>query len=408
MKVIYHGNFNRLEFTLAQGDIFTCGVEAIVNSEQSDFILSSDPGSISGQIRRRYGHTIQNELDSLTGTDVLHAGTVLATSGGDDFRRIYHAGFHDPDDWPGIPGCSSEGEMLLTIGTCIDQILQSVINEQIHSVAFPLIGCGLVGLDETMLVCQFLDTLHKCSLRLPNTQSLHVHLVVYGTAQTDSVLRKLIDLLVASYSHMALIDPCSTGISLLDSFHTTIGTRTNENWAKWQMCRFSELALEVMCFGLCRACDPPLGPEGLFDEGLAASFGKVREHAILLANKSSIRPLWGVSHFTSTLRDPAAARAMEEINSQRNNLAHGRASASLLTIVDLVRLGLRIDEWHHIVDADGPFQPIDWHPWIHGQHDPNQAGAIFERWQKNHIRYLIPNTGVVFKVPRINPRTPSH
>jgi hypothetical protein len=34
---------------------------------------------------------------------VLRAGTVLDTSGGQDFVRIFHAGFHDPDDWPNLP-----------------------------------------------------------------------------------------------------------------------------------------------------------------------------------------------------------------------------------------------------------------------------------------------------------------
>jgi O-acetyl-ADP-ribose deacetylase (regulator of RNase III) len=400
MRTIYHGHFNRLEFSLAQGDLFESGADAIVNSEQSDFILSKDPGTISGQIRSRLGRCIQDELDAYTGMDVLHAGTVLATSGGNAFRRIYHAGFHDPDDWPGHPGCSSEGEMLNTIGTCVDQVLQMALDEGIRSVAFPLLGCGLVGLDETLLICQFLDSLHKCSLRIRENQSLHVHLVIYGKDQTESVLRKMIDLLVASYSHMSFIEPWSTGVSILDNFHSSIGSRTIESWAKWQVCRYAELALEVMCFGLCRAVDPPMGPEKLFDEGLAASFGKVREHALQLANGSIVRREWGVSHFSATLRDPVCAKALEEVNSQRNNLAHGRASSPLGTIMESVNRGLRIDEWRHIADEEGPFLPSKWGPWLRGSTSPSEPEGIFERWQKNHIRYLVPDTGMVFKVQR--------
>lgn len=400
MRTIYRGHINRLEFSLMQGDLFDSDAAAIVSSEQSDFVLSPNPGTISGQILSRFGSRIQEELDSLTGMDVLHAGTVLATSGGDAFQRIYHAGFHDPDDWPGEPGCSSEGEMLNTIGSCIDQVLQMALDEEIESVAFPLIGCGLVGIDESMLICQFLDSLHKCSLRIHENQTLHIQLVIYGTTQTDSVLRKLIDLLITSYSRMTLIDPWTTGVPILDNFHASIGSRTIESWAKWQLCRYAELALEVMCFGLCRAADPPLRPEMLFDEGLAASFGKVREHAIQLANKPLIHREWGMSHFATTLRDPIASKALEEVNSQRNNLAHGRASSPLASIVECVSRGLRISEWSRISAEEGPFNASTWRPWLTESHALHTTEGIFERWQKNHIRYLIPDTGMVFKVKR--------
>ena len=40
-----------MEFTLAAGDLFDANVEAIVSSEQTDFILSKNPEFLSGQIR---------------------------------------------------------------------------------------------------------------------------------------------------------------------------------------------------------------------------------------------------------------------------------------------------------------------------------------------------------------------
>jgi hypothetical protein len=50
-----------------------------------------------GQIWARYGNRVQRELDAATNGQVLRPGTVLDTSGGQDFKRIFHAGFHDPE-----------------------------------------------------------------------------------------------------------------------------------------------------------------------------------------------------------------------------------------------------------------------------------------------------------------------
>ena len=55
MHVIHTGQLKHVEFTLAVGDLFDARVQAIVNSEQTDFMLSYDLNSVSGQIRRRYG-----------------------------------------------------------------------------------------------------------------------------------------------------------------------------------------------------------------------------------------------------------------------------------------------------------------------------------------------------------------
>jgi hypothetical protein len=98
MNVIHRGKLRHVEFVLAAGDIFDASVDAIVNSEQTDFVLSGNPDSVSGQIWNRYGDAVQLELDAATEGQVLGPGTVIDTSGGQDFKRIFHAGFHDPDD----------------------------------------------------------------------------------------------------------------------------------------------------------------------------------------------------------------------------------------------------------------------------------------------------------------------
>ena len=64
-NIVYRGELNHVEFILATGDLFDADVDAIVNSEQTDFILSGNLQSVSGQIYKRYGATIQRELDAV-------------------------------------------------------------------------------------------------------------------------------------------------------------------------------------------------------------------------------------------------------------------------------------------------------------------------------------------------------
>jgi hypothetical protein len=55
MNIIHRSKLRHVDFILAAGDIFDASVDAIVNSEQTDFVLSRNPDSVSGQIWNRYG-----------------------------------------------------------------------------------------------------------------------------------------------------------------------------------------------------------------------------------------------------------------------------------------------------------------------------------------------------------------
>ena len=54
MKIIHRDKLKNVESTFAVGDLFETKVDAIVSSEQTDFVLSGNPKSISGQIWYRY------------------------------------------------------------------------------------------------------------------------------------------------------------------------------------------------------------------------------------------------------------------------------------------------------------------------------------------------------------------
>jgi hypothetical protein len=148
-------------------------------------------------------------LDAATEGQDLGLGTVIDSSGGSDFKRVFHAGFHDPDDWPDSAAGSVNTEGLVdpsrefretgyftAIGSCIAQILDRAIAQKLKSVAFPLIGCGRFGLDEKMLILQLLDAIEEFDDRLPEGESLHVWLVIRDRAQFESAAGTFLDLLM--------------------------------------------------------------------------------------------------------------------------------------------------------------------------------------------------------------------
>jgi O-acetyl-ADP-ribose deacetylase (regulator of RNase III) len=194
MKVIHRSKLRHVEFTLAIGDIFDATVDAVVSSEQTDFVLSENPESVSSRISKRYGARVQRELDAATKGRVLAPGLVIATSGGQDFKRIFHTGF--PNDRSDLPDTDRrttgfgdatrefrETAYFATIGSSITQILDTAVAQQLKSVAVPLIGWGLFGLDEKMLILQFLDAIEEFDDRLAGGEELHVWLVIRDRAR---------------------------------------------------------------------------------------------------------------------------------------------------------------------------------------------------------------------------------
>jgi O-acetyl-ADP-ribose deacetylase (regulator of RNase III) len=401
MNIIRRGKLKRIDFTLAVGDLFDADVDAIVSSEPTDFVLAGNLDSISGQIWHRYGDSVQQELDQATKGEVLHAGTVIETSGGRDFARIFHAGFHDPDDWPDARGDSQDTTYFDAIGSCIRQVLEAARTQKLSSVAFPLIGCGRFGLDERMLILQFMDAVETLDDRLTHDEKLTVWLVIRDRAQFEAAVGVFLDLLLRARSEMVVVQIEQSGFPILDRFAKCLAKRSNEDWAKWQLCRLTEIALEIMCYGLSRGIRPLPTPESLFEQGKTPTFGVVRELALkLAAGVPANMNVWGAKFFADILNNEAAACALETLNTQRNNLAHGRTTLPLADIRKLVVQGLHLGGWERISDADGELRLSDWTPWIVTSSATNGQTGLFERWQKNEIRYLVPETGEVFKAPR--------
>jgi hypothetical protein len=156
-----------------------------------------------------------------------------------------------------------------------------------------------------------------------------------------------------------------------------------------------------MCYSLGRVVYPSATPESLFEEGVTPTFGVVREHALKFALACPAKTnFWGASVFASVLKNEAAARALEELNKERNNFAHGRTNLPLADIEQLVATGLQLLAWTRIGETDGELKLADWSPWVATSLETISKAGLFERWQKKSIRYLVPETGEIFKFPR--------
>ena len=173
-----------------------------------------------------------------------------------------------------------------------------------------------------MLVLQFLDALDALDNRLAEGENLHVWLVIRDRAQFESAAGIFLKLLLEARSKMVSVRIKKTGIPILDLFAAKLSGRINEDWAKWQLCRYAEIAIELMCCGISRATRPPTTPEVLFEEGRAPTFGSYRDEAQRLAAQSAIdSDAWGIRFFAHVLQDEQSASALAIVIEQRNHFS---------------------------------------------------------------------------------------
>jgi O-acetyl-ADP-ribose deacetylase (regulator of RNase III) len=85
------------------------------------------------------------------------------------------------------------------------EVLDSVRAQKLSSVAFPLIGCGRFGLDEKMLILQFLDAVETLGNRLQDGENLKVWLVILDHAQFESAAGVLLELLLRARNEMIVL-----------------------------------------------------------------------------------------------------------------------------------------------------------------------------------------------------------
>lgn len=436
-----------LELHVTVADLFALDVSAIVNSEQTDFYLSHAPATISGQIRARLGSAIQDELDALTGDEVLPPGTVLTTSGADRYQRIYHAGFHRPDDWlddtPGRrrvqprsqaregkvtahnprrdpqvstyespQGLTStapnrlqerQADALHTVMHCVRVILADP--DPPPSVAFPLLGSGLFGLDPALVAYEFAREVAVAGLAGGPRRA--VWLAVRGPTY-GRVLDPLVQGLIDSALGVSPIADLTLGIGYLDRFNQRQVRSGDPRFLAWMLTRYTELLLGYLLFRLAVAAGREGMVQRLIPAGQSLSFGRIRtdtQHLALRLNGHAELAPWPRRLVDMVLSDHHHQRRLLRLNEDRNHLAHGKAARSHAMIEADLRAFIDPDRWGALREKSGDPSVDDLAPWV--QRCPatetadTSAGpvhAVLDRWTCHCFEYVVPETGRMLRV----------
>jgi O-acetyl-ADP-ribose deacetylase (regulator of RNase III) len=400
ISVFHRFPLKRIELVFAKGDLLAAGLDAVVNSEQTDFILSRDRNSLSGQIQERCGALVQDELDQQTSGETLGPGVVLATTGGCIAKRIYHAGFHEPYSWPGLSFGLDDADYLQAIARCVSQALHLAGTDGIDSIGFPLIGCGLFGLSAGMLVRQFIAELERAdtddSVQVPAA----IWLIIRDEDQWDLVLKTLIEMLFEGRKQRSPLNIRNVGVSVLDQFRLRIQAAQDDEWASWLLCRYCEVGVQLMLSGLASSRGKDCSPTKLFDAGRAVTFGAAKDRAQKILKAGSIDDVhrWP-GLFSDVLSSTPSLQALAVVNDLRNDLAHGRHHKAPSEIYTTVEKALSLDKWSPVSAAAGDIPASDWIPWTAMEAPHSGHIGLFDRWSPNRLRYLVPSSGHVFELP---------
>jgi len=397
-----------LQLHISVGDLFTPEVDAIVNSEQTNFVLTSNPSTISGQIWGRFGEAIQAELDEQTKWETLPPGTVLTTGGGQRYRRIYHAGFHRPGEWLSENDRDQEeGDALRTISRCVGEILARVDGHEVRSVAFPLLGTGLFGLDPAVVAYEFARQAASVGLG-EGVPDREVWLVLRSDAYPraiDAAIQGVID----AHQAFSAIGDLQLGISFLDSFNRRQVHSGDPRFLGWMLTRYTELLVSYLMFRLAVEAGDEGKVERLLSPGKSLSFGAARVEAQNLALRLRDRQLpegWPCFIREKLLKDMHSAHRLLRINDDRNQLAHGRQARSAAEIEADLRAFVGGDEWAEVRRDYGDPEVDRLDPWVRlqtpasGVPEPRSGSyGILDRRTPRFFEYLVPASGQTFRCP---------
>jgi O-acetyl-ADP-ribose deacetylase (regulator of RNase III) len=398
----------RITFRLVHADLFTIPVDAIVNSEQTNFIMAPMGPSISAQINQRWGESVQKQLDALTDGRTLPAGTVLETESA-PHQKIFHAGFHHPHAWYDPESADDEEtEHLKVIRRCVRRVLERVAELQLSSVAFPLIGAGVFGLDPKILTYGFFDEIILFATETKVSHDLTVWLAIYGSSLIDDVLEAGVQSWVDRLAFPHDWEFLNLGVSFLDIYEQRLARVSDPHWKAFLITQYAELVTAFLHAVLASVACPPVSPQAVIESDRLISFGTLRSDAMHLAKRMEIpcKNTWG-RFFAEILLHDARSQCLERINQDRNNIAHKRAFRPFSETLADLRGFLSLDEWRGIASVN-PLPPLSsLNQWIHLQapnvtSDPieeSKCVGVLERWNPQRWTYLNPITGRQFNVP---------
>ncbi len=407
MTLNYSWKIANIELHTVSDDIFDLDVDAIVNSEQTDFILAGNQSSISGQVLSHFGYGIQSEIVSKTNGRKQELGTIITTGGAGRIKRIYHAGIHDPMIFLDSDKDSNQTEHIVIVRKCYRDILDNFFSSSLTSIAFPLLGTGLFNLDKRLVANEFYDQLLSISSKYSDVTGKQIWLVDknHQGAQlmVQTIVQRFIDMAIlalpARNIHFGL------DLSLLDLFETKLNAATDPNWASWLLVRYYELIVDYLFIVLASAKQPNLFPKDVFKPGNPISFGAYRKALNQIATNhqyAAASNSWAMYLSNKFREHPDTCTIMERINHDRNNIAHGRKCRELNEIYEDILLFLTLIDWKNSLLKYTYPSLTTLKPWINvdkqtrnGDNEANKEFGILDRWKEGQYQYYFPYSGLV-------------
>lgn len=404
------GNFSwqiaHLRAGVTTGDLTRAPVEAIVNSEQTDFELAPNPNTLSGAIRREWGALVQEDLRAQTNRQRMPLGTVLVTGGGPG-GTILHVGLHSPEaiDSRKAPDTAV---YLPVIRRAVREVLNIAVKRGVRSVAFPLLGCGLFRLDPALVVYEMFGEISAFAEDSDPARPLEVLVMTREQDQVSSIVAAGVQAWIDRFptgSARPALDLRVPWIDLYEAHHVVCNR--HPQWSSWTLARLAELVVGYIATCVTVASSSTNSPTTQLTEGRPAAFGTMREVALKSAKILRGRALDPWTDFLCQRLSLAEKQGhFQRLNEDRNNLAHGRAHrpyqqmrADLEAIVD-------IPNWRRRIVDEGP--PSDsfgaWiapHPSPSARADFERPGArigVAEAWGKGGVDYVVPWAGQRFRL----------
>jgi hypothetical protein len=290
-------------------------------------------------------------------------------------------------------------EHLRVIRSCVRQVLDMAEELRLRSVAFPLLGSGLFGLDPALLAFEFFEELAHDALVARQGEQPEVWLFVYQATLLPRVLEAGVQAWLGLLPARPGWQPFRLGVPYLDHFEEQVVRCRDPQWAAWLVVRYAELLAGYLLFLLASTANPPRRPPELLPEDRPISFGMLRREGIRLAEDAALASHaspW-VRLAAAVLRDDRTAQRLERVNQDRNHIAHGRSFRPAAEIVADLAGFVRLEEWRRLLSEHGTLPLATLAPWVCPQPDGPDAGVL-ECWNRKRWTYVVPRTGARFVV----------
>lgn len=163
---------NGLEVSFIKADLTALDVCAIVNAANTQMLMG---GGVAGAIRKKGGHSIEDEVRALAPVKVGEA--VITGAGALPSRFVIHAATMEMDFKTDYA----------VVRRCVESVFDAAEKKGIDEVAFPLLGCGVGRLDAGIVAKIIAQEIFKYSFREGCVKKAYV---VYHADKDEAAVKK--------------------------------------------------------------------------------------------------------------------------------------------------------------------------------------------------------------------------